>query len=54
MAKKVVAKVRSKDTKGFAKVIRAVRSDKTKAYTFKEEIVPVEEVKSALASEKKT
>ena len=54
MAKKVVAKSRSKDTKSFAKIIRAIRSPKTKAYTFKEEIVPAEEAKTAFSSSKKT
>ncbi len=48
MAKKVVAKSKSKNTKGFAKVIRAVRSPKTNAYTFKEDIVPIEDVQKAL------
>lgn len=48
MAKKVIAKSRTKSGKGFAKVIRAVRSPKTQAYSFKEEIVSVEEVQKAL------
>jgi Domain of unknown function (DUF4295) len=48
MAKKVVATLKQKDTKGYAKVIRTVRSDKTGAYTFREEIVPVDEVQNAL------
>jgi hypothetical protein len=49
MAKKVVATLKKGDGKNFAKVIRAVRSDKTGAYTFKEEIVPAELVKDTLA-----
>lgn len=49
MAKKVVATLKNKDAKGFAKVIRAVKSEKTGAYTFKEEIVIVDEVKDVLA-----
>ena len=53
MAKKVVAKSRSKDTKNFAKVIRAIRSPKTKAYTFKEDSVPAEEVKNVFSAPKK-
>ena len=48
MAKKVVAKSTKKGGKAFAKVIRAIRSPKTKAYTFKEEIVAIEEVDQAL------
>lgn len=49
MAKKVVATLKKGDGKNFAKVIRAIRSDKTGAYTFKEEIVPSELVKETLA-----
>ncbi|HEX5168861.1 MAG TPA: DUF4295 domain-containing protein [Cyclobacteriaceae bacterium] len=49
MAKKVVATLKKSDGKNFAKVIRAVRSEKTGAYTFKEEIVPAELVKEILA-----
>ncbi|MEQ9443127.1 MAG: DUF4295 domain-containing protein [Cyclobacteriaceae bacterium] len=45
MAKKTVATLRSSAGKGFAKVIKAVKSDKTGAYTFKEEMVPVDNVK---------
>ena len=45
MAKKVVATLKKGEGKNFAKVIRAVKSDKTGAYTFKEEIVPAELVK---------
>jgi hypothetical protein len=48
MAKKVVATLKNKDAKGFAKVIKAVKSDKTGAYTFREEMVPVDEAKEAL------
>jgi hypothetical protein len=50
MAKKVVATL--KKGKDFAKVIRAVRSSKTGAYSFKEEMVPVDMVKEILASNK--
>ena len=49
MAKKVVATLKKSDGKNFAKVIRAVKSEKTGAYTFKEEIMPSEAVKDALA-----
>ncbi|HNP94397.1 MAG: DUF4295 domain-containing protein [Cyclobacteriaceae bacterium] len=49
MAKKVVATLKKGDGKNFAKVIRAIRSEKTGAYTFKEEIVPAELVKDTLA-----
>ena len=48
MAKKV-ASLKKSDGKNFAKIIRAVKSEKTGAYTFKEEIVPSEAVKDALA-----
>ena len=49
MAKKVVATLKKGEGKNFAKVIRAVKSDKTGAYTFQEEIVPAELVKETLA-----
>lgn len=49
MAKKVVASLKKIDGKHFAKVIRAIKSEKTGAYTFKEEIVPAELVKETLA-----
>ncbi len=49
MAKKVVASLKDKSAKGYAKVIRTVRSPKTGAYTFKEEMVPEDDVKAALA-----
>lgn len=49
MAKKVVATLKKADGKSFAKVIRAIKSEKTGAYSFKEEIVPAELVKETLA-----
>lgn len=49
MAKKVVATLKKGEGKNYAKVIRAVRSEKTGAYTFKEEIVPADLVKETLA-----
>ena len=49
MAKKVVATLKNKEAKNFAKVIRMIRSEKTGAYTFKEEIVPQEDVQKVLA-----
>ena len=49
MAKKVVASLKKTDGKTFAKVIRAVKSEKTGAYTFREEIVASELVKDILA-----
>ncbi|MGN6647531.1 MAG: DUF4295 domain-containing protein [Cytophaga sp.] len=49
MAKKVVATLKNTDpTKGFAKIIRAVKTEKTGSYTFKEEIVPINDVQEAL------
>ncbi len=51
MAKKVVATLKKEGSgKTFAKVIKAVKSPKTGAYTFKEEMVPVDEVQAALKS----
>jgi hypothetical protein len=49
MAKKVVATLKTGEGKNFARVIRAIKSDKTGAYTFKEEMVPVDQVKDTLA-----
>lgn len=49
MAKKVVATLKKAEGKNFAKVIRAIKSEKTGAYTFREEIVPVDLVKEVLA-----
>jgi len=45
MAKKVVATLKTGTGRDWAKVIKAVRSPKTGAYTFKEEIIPTEAVK---------
>ncbi len=51
MAKKAVAGYReraSKEGRGFAKVIKTVKSPKTGAYTFKEEMVPTDLVQEYL------
>ncbi len=46
MAKKAVATLRQKGAgKGVAKVIKMVKSEKSGAYAFVEDIVPVEGVK---------
>ncbi len=50
MAKKVVATLKKEGGKSFAKVIKAVKSPKTGAYTFREEMVPVDGVQDALKS----
>lgn len=52
MAKKVVATLKKEGGRNFAKVIKAVKSDKTGAYTFKEEMVPVDQVQNILSSNK--
>lgn len=44
MAKKVVASLQSSG-KDFAKVIKMSKSAKTGAYTFKEDIIPTDQVK---------
>ncbi len=44
MAKKTVATLQTGMGKSYSKVIKMVKSPKTGAYTFKEEIVPNEEV----------
>ncbi len=48
MAKKVVATLQTKG-KNFTKVIRSVKNPKTGAYTFKEEISHVDNIKELLA-----
>lgn len=49
MAKKVVATLKTGDAKGYTKVLKMVKSEKTGAYTFKESIVPADEVKDFFA-----
>ena len=44
MAKKVVASLQS-SVKEFAKVIKITKSNKSGAYTFKEEVIPTDQVK---------
>ena len=45
MAKKVVATLKTGEGKSYAKVIKMVKSSKTGAYQFKEEVVNSEHVK---------
>jgi hypothetical protein len=49
MAKKVVATLKKEGGRNFAKVIRAVKNEKTGAYSFKEEMVPVDQVQNVLS-----
>ncbi len=49
MAKKTVASLQKKGAKGFTKVIKTVRSEKTGAYTFREDVIPADKVKEHLA-----
>ena len=53
MAKKVVATLKTGKGKEFTKVVKMVKSPKTGAYSFKEEIVHVDHVKDFLAEDKK-
>jgi hypothetical protein len=48
MAKKVVASLQSSG-KDFAKVVKMAKSPKSGAYTFKEEIIPSDQVKDFFA-----
>lgn len=48
MAKKVVATLKTGKGKEFSKVITAVKSPKTGAYSFKEAIVPNDLVKDVI------
>lgn len=45
MAKKAVASFKKSDGRTYSKVIKMVKSPKTGAYTFQEEMVPNEAVK---------
>ena len=45
MAKKAVASLQKGAGKGYAKVIKMVKSEKTGAYSFQENVVPNEMVK---------
>jgi len=44
MAKKVVATLKTSTGKDFAKVVRMVKSPKSGAYSFKESIIPADQV----------
>ncbi|MDO3643260.1 MAG: DUF4295 domain-containing protein [Mucilaginibacter sp.] len=48
MAKKVVATLKTGKGKEFSKVITMVKSPRTGAYSFKEQIVPNDNVKDAI------
>lgn len=48
MAKKVVASLQSSG-KDFAKVIKMTKSPKTGAYSFKEDVIPTDQVKEYFA-----
>ena len=48
MAKKTVATLQKGEGKSFTKVIRVMKSEKTSAYTFKEDMVPNDNVKDFL------
>jgi hypothetical protein len=49
MAKKVVATLKTGKGKDFTKVIKMIKSPKTGAYTFKEEIVHNDHIKDFLS-----
>ena len=48
MAKKTVASLQNGEGRTYSKVIRVVKSAKTGAYTFQEQMVPNEAVKDLL------
>jgi len=45
MAKKAVATLQKGAGKGYSKVIKMVKSEKTGSYSFKEEVIPNDNVK---------
>ena len=49
MAKKAVATLQTGEGRTYSKVIRVVKSPKTGAYIFEEEMVPKDHVKAAIA-----
>ena len=49
MAKKTVATLQKGEGRTYSKVIKMVRSPKTGAYIFKEEVVPNEQVQAVLS-----
>ncbi len=49
MAKKAVASMRKAEGRTFSKVIKMVKSPKTGAYTFQEEMVHNDRIKEVLA-----
>lgn len=48
MAKKTVASLQKGESRTYSKVIKMVKSPKTGAYTFQEQMVPNDAVKDAL------
>ena len=52
MAKKVVASLQKGEGKTYSKVIKMVKSPKTGAYTFKEDMIPNAAVKDYFAKKK--
>lgn len=52
MAKKVVATLKTGEGKQFTRVIKMVKSPKTGAYSFKEEVVHNDHVKDFLTEKK--
>lgn len=53
MAKKVIATLKSDKQNKLVKLINCTRSQKTNAYTFKEEIVTSEQAQKVIAAGKK-
>ncbi len=49
MAKKAVASLQSGEGRSYSKVIKMVKSPKTGAYVFQEEMVPNEKIKDFFA-----
>jgi hypothetical protein len=52
MAKKVVATLQKGEGKSYSKVIKMVKSPKTGAYIFKEDMIPNDAVKDYFAKKK--
>ncbi len=52
MAKKSIASLKKADAKTFVKVIRMMKKDGSKGYSFVEQVVPTDEADKLLASGK--
>lgn len=53
MAKKVISTLKKTDSKNLVKLVMSVKSPKTQSYSFKEEVMTLDQAKEVLASQNK-